>query len=714
MSEISFVWPKEKYVRHLDPIEDWVEQSAFFLSRMKGGSEEEYVAKLKESAKAGKLGLKNPQVVYFRKKENGDRELARTTLNGYINTIKKNKYIVAPTFTAYCSVEENESPLGLELEQNGKDRSVVKNQAIEFRRLGDMVNFGIYNNEQNNIKINSNSLSGLFSSIWSVFYNPTGHNTLTSITRMETSISNGFNEKFLSGNRHYHNYDEILRNINFLAFMARDRDIKSVMEKYRLVYPTVEQTVDAVMKSAVKYIPDPSIRAKLTNYVSKLTDEERASIVYTNDFYHIRKYNEGFVRRFFERMLAKASTEEIENPKEILKGTEELLLNYIHVMFLDLTVMYNRDYDDYPKEGLYQMANTAKKCRETMFAYLDFFLCFFSTRDMPNEVPIVRELQRESVVLSDTDSTMFSTDEWVIWYYGKHTMRKESFAITYLLSYIGHSAIVHLLAHFSSIIGVAPKELHRIGMKPEYFFPVFLQTAVAKHYAAIQLIQEGRVFKEPVFEEKGVHLKNSSVDKEIIAGSIGSIRRFLVDVMEEKDVSLKDIVREIVEFEVSIRDEIMASNTKYFKSVVIKTADSYSLGEYQSPYWNYLNWQEVWAEKYGPTEPPIYLAYQVPLAIPNKTIQRDWLAAMEDRELAGRIESFYAKSGKNNIVANLYIPQDVVDERGVPKEILDIVDIDKIILSLTKPRRMLLEALGWYIKPDTPVFKHINYLENRK
>jgi len=123
---------------------------------------------------------------------------------------------------------------------------------------------------------------------------------------------------------------------------------------------------------------------------------------------------------------------------------------------------------------------------------------------------------RRVVVLSDTDSTCFTLDEWVKWYHGDFYINDETIAASCSVGFIASQAIIHQLALFSSYMNVDKGDINKLAMKNEFLWLAHVPANVSKHYFAYTVMQEGNVFSEPDIEIKGVHLKNSAVPKEII------------------------------------------------------------------------------------------------------------------------------------------------------------------------------------------------------
>ena len=107
---------------------------------------------------------------------------------------------------------------------------------------------------------------------------------------------------------------------------------------------------------------------------------------------------------------------------------------------------------------------------------------------------------RRSAITSDTDSTIFTVQDWVIWHKGKVEFSEGATALaTSVVIYLHRKTITHVLARMSANFGIETERIHQIAMKNEFKFDVFVPTQVAKHYYALISCQEGNVFD---FEEE--------------------------------------------------------------------------------------------------------------------------------------------------------------------------------------------------------------------
>lgn len=249
MSENLFLKPIDFYQRSIDPINQYRQQSAFYLSRIHNKPLEECLAIVQRAMQQGH----NPTVRYFERNDYGDREPQELPLSEYIKSIIQNKQILVPTFTTYLNTDQERSVLVDFTDENKKRRSIAKKEAFKAKAEGKLDLFAIKNNEQNNMKLYNNSMSGAFATQGSVLFNPTGHNTLTSLTRSETAISNASNEKIVAGNRHYFNKDVTLYNIISIVSDLNKDDLSSTIAKYSIHIPSVQEVINCIRYSTDLY-----------------------------------------------------------------------------------------------------------------------------------------------------------------------------------------------------------------------------------------------------------------------------------------------------------------------------------------------------------------------------------------------------------------------------------------------------------------------------
>ena len=179
MTEI-FYRDTDKYNDKLEPIRHYKEQLTQYLMRRMNYSFDVAESKAKNIIRSK---FKDLPMGFFTRKDNGDRTYMVRGLVRYLNTQVKENKIIAPSLTTYLSVRKKPSFWAEYTKNNVEKRSKDKNEAHAARAKGLMDVYNFKNTSQSNQKTKNNSLSGLMISPASVIVNPTGHSTLTSMTR---------------------------------------------------------------------------------------------------------------------------------------------------------------------------------------------------------------------------------------------------------------------------------------------------------------------------------------------------------------------------------------------------------------------------------------------------------------------------------------------------------------------------------------------------
>lgn len=698
MSENIFLKPAEFYQRKINPLAQYVEQTSFYLSKMTGRTIEDCKVKVEAGIRAKAFpGQNDPIVTYFERDENLDRQRQQIRLSQYIQSVVKNKEILAPTFTTYVPTTVRESIIVGFVDNNVKLRSKAKKAAHKAEADGRNDDYIMLNNEQTNRKLYNNSMSGAFAAGGSVVNNPTGHNTLTSIIRNVSSMGNSSNEKIIMGNRHYHSPDVTLNNVIAITSSMDADELKAVMTKYNLVYPSIEQTLECIRYSSNLYWVDPRGFKKIEDFVSKLSPLERAAFVYSGDFYHLRKYNNLFVRNFLSSLSKKVKGQEFEDPLKVIHTFDEQVVNYAHIICMTEVRGLGKDYDKMSLENLNTLIATCKNVETVTLSHKDLISALFLTGNVPASTAYITNMIRRTVVLSDTDSTMFAVDDWVLWHRGELIFDDEGYALAGAVMYIATQCIAHCLAIYSANMGVERKKLHMLAMKPEFVFPLHCQTSVAKHYFASVAVKEGNVYPKHKTEIKGVGLKNSAAPKELIKSSQAKMEEILTKVHSGKKISITEELKRVADIERKIKTSLLNGDVEYYKRSKIKEAQAYVRSAQESPYMHHMFWEEVFAPKYNSVELPPYGVIKIPLTTDNPTKLNNWVASIADVDLRNRLSVWLVRNNKRAI-GTIYLSMQYVGSYGIPAEIKQVIDFKRIGLELTSQDRMILEVLGYYPK----------------
>jgi hypothetical protein len=712
-----FVLEKQDYKRDIAPLRHYVEDVALFLSKMTGDPIEVCTEFVKTNLKpGGAFEFKDPKIKYLERVDYEDRVEKEGTLLGYITDSLRNKELIAPTLTTYINPEEKQSLLVEFVDENVAIRSKAKKAMFAAKMAGNIDLELFKNSEQSNAKIANNSISGGHVSTSTPLYNKTSHSTLTSNCRSTSGYGNANNEKMLSGNRHYHHPTIVINNIISIANRTDLDELQEVMTEYNMHYPTADEAMECVLFSTRFYWKSRKQEGIILDLLQKLTPLERAAFMYIGDLFHIAMYNDKVVRDFIEE-LAKPCYGDYEDPMGVIHSLREeyvlLAVQLIpeHMRGVDWKKLKckvdekaeDKDAEFIRAEGdrmkASHIARTVININNTILKYRSFIECFFVTANVPSSLAFFPTSIRRSALTSDTDSTIFTVQDWVEWKTGRMVVDDETNAVAAKMIWLAAETITHILARMSANFGIETKRIHQVAMKNEYKFDVFVPTQVGKHYFAYIGCQEGNLYIDYDMEVKGVHLKSSNVPAEIMARAVKLMQQIMDTAAAGGKISIAETLNYVAEIEREIIEAAIAGDSRFFRSMQIRSADSYTKDESSSPYAHYHLWQRIFAKGYGDVDPPPYATFKVPVYLPNARSITSWLEKIEDHHIRTQLEAYFKETGKKTI-STFMLPQQRVQVHGIPKELIIAMDIRRTVLDCTAVFYIILETLGWYCLDD--------------
>lgn len=696
-----FVLEKSEYKRQIDPINQYISQATDYLQIMTGKSKQDCLQFVKKSLrdKQANPNIRDPEVNYLERQDNGDRVSKQTTLVEYLTSSLNNKELIAATLTTYVSSEVKESLLVNYVDDNIAGRGKAKKEAFAAKAAKQVDLAAIKDTEQTNKKLSNNALSGAHVSASTPMFNRTAHSTLTSTCRTTSGYGNANNEKFLSGNRHYWSSDIVVNNIVSIITNTDYDHLSKVIDKYQLKEISVEECLDCIFFSSDLYWSSSKGKQIIYNVVVKLTPIQRQAFVYTGDMYHLMMYNPGLIRNFITSLTQKV-TGTFDNAIEEVHKSREDIVNLAHQICSEEMMGKGKDYKSLVGTGkLDTLVLTIKNIENTLSQYGDLIKSLWVTNNLPASVAYFPESVRRSALTSDTDSTIFTVQDWVLWYCGDIGFKHQHMAVAATMIFLASQTITHLLAMMSANFGISEKRLYSIAMKNEYKFDVFVPTQVAKHYYATMSCQEGNVFDKLKNEIKGVHLKSSNAPAKITKQATQMMESIIATVMSGNKIKLLDILKEVGDLERNIVQYIKEGKLEYFRLAQIKSAESYKSSSGSSPYRHHVFWNDIFASKYGNVPEPPYTCIKISTILENATATQNWLDTMGDRDIARKAEAWLKRSNKTEL-PTILLSADVISGRGIPQELLSIIDTRTMVSDLSRIFYIILETLGFFIAND--------------
>lgn len=690
-AENPFLLEIEEYERDIDIKKGYIQQAAKYISVNMNRPYEDCLRWLLDKMKElGPEMFKDPKMLQLISKRKGERVQDETTFLGYIDEIRHSGRIVSPSLVVYERPEVEKSVTAEWQDDNIKARKKSKNAMFEFEQIGETMKAALADYDQNARKIRINSVSGMRGFEGNPLFLATGHSSLTSLCRAAAGYGNATVERFLTGSRHYHTPEIAKANLMAMLTIESTDRIQVIVDKYNLVYPSVHDVMDMVHRSSSLYWNIPTESAKILKTVMGFTPIERALVCYSGDMYHLAQLNPDVVRNLMTELIATDISDigEVDTAAVLKKmdSTEKAYVNALCASVL-MGTTHDKVRDENP-EGWQTIGRTAVKFKQALNKYSDLINSLFAPKHLPPTVANLKAIQRRACLAADTDSSIFTTEMWVMWYTGQMKRGDVADRIWYLATYMVCQCIAHSLAMLSANIGVEKAQTFRLAMKNEYAFPVFALTNLAKHYYSTMSMREGNVYEELKLEIKGVELRGSTAPRHILKAAEKMMEGILHTVDRSEKLVAHELLTTVAGYEMDTINSIMAGEYQYLKSAQIKP-ESNKMPHHEL-------WQDVFAPKYGDSVYPPYPCVKVTTELTNKTLLREWVDNMEDRELAARLSAWLIKYNRKDL-KTMYLPTLAIKGKGLPQEIQDAANVRKLAYQINSGFYRILESTGLYL-----------------
>lgn len=637
----------------------------------------------------GEFELKVPNMTRLRKIARGHRESEDVGFLDYIDEAREQDLIISPSMVTYLPASVRKSVTAVWLDENINLRRVAKSKMFVLKQAGDTTGSQLADYDQNAKKIRINTVSGMRGFKGNPLFLATGHSTLTSTCRAAAGYGNATIERFIAGARHYHTPEIVKANILAIISIEPADEFQAIMDKYGLVYPTVDQAVDLVTSSTDMYWRIPESLNEIRALLESISPIERAMFCYSGDFYHVAQFNPEFAKSFITDMIVEDLSDigdvDTDAVLKTIGKTEQVYINS-----LCASVLMGKTHDDVRRDdpaGWMLIGRTAQKVSNTLAKYADFINTFFATSCLPPTIASLRSIQRKVALTADTDSSIFTTQYWVEWYTGSLARTQRGDSVWYLMTYMGCQCIAHSLAMLSASMGVERSAIFRLSMKNEYGFPVYAITSSAKHYFSNISIREGNVFERVELEVKGVGLRGSDYPPLTLERTDAMMTEVLGKVDRGELIDEEELLERIAGYERETVDAILSGNGSYLKTGSVKPDTSNMI--------HYDFWENVMAPKYGKSIEPPFPTVNINTTLANKSALVDYIALLQTKDpaMANRMETWLEHHRRKDF-QSIRLPTMAIRSCGIPDELRSVIDYRKIIFQVNRPFYMILETLG--------------------
>lgn len=615
----------------------------------------------------------------------GNTRVEETTLFKFV--CQHENDIMAANGSIYMPSDKQVSVISQMVSLMMDERKIYKGKMFDAIAADDMVTANLYKFMQATKKINCNSLPGSFGSEFNPFYDKGNYNTITALNR--SLIAHAFStvEQCIGGNEAIFDEEECINHIIVnIRNKPADEDILKILDSYHLFRITADELFQYYHKLVNQYtISDLSIVKKI---ISTLTEGEISYLYYMGKLFMVFQKNEEIFRGFFDKLFDVSKIERHPETKaEDLKAIDGDLVIAMQIIAAEQLKGYS-DLKNLKKSNsdLYLWFVDVCKYGNQMVRMLDDLMnvIMFYPTDYQH-IGTRNEMYRNTVPISDTDSTIATLVKWMLWYSkGSTVITQNSFNITAMGIYFMTKCVEHSLYKYSISYGAREKYAKIMKMKNEFLYVALILYPLKKTYAGIIAIHEGIKLAKYKVDIKGGQLRSSTVCKESLDFSKELIVKHILEQFAcGQKISAESLINRVVNFEEVIYNSVKHGEMTFLESSAIKNETEYEK-PLSSDYFYYVAWQELFADKYGVIRtnskyPTLKLKEVTPL----------FLEFMKDATIREKFKAFKEKYGRwpSAIVLNQMMDK-------IPPELIPLADIREIIFSNMKPSYLTLEKMN--------------------
>lgn len=633
----------------------------------------------------------------------GNMKIVETEdLLGYIARYRDK--VITPFGSIYETADHISSFLKGMIDEKSAMRKKEKKLMLQARLNNNKIAATYHNNNQSTIKVNMNSLIGAMGLDYNFLSNVANFNSVTSTGRYFVTNAFAHGERFLHGNFFFLTEEELINHIvNCVRHGPDDQKVLTICADKNIKIPTSDEVYNFLIFNLNKYQykPDhPRIRALL----SSCTTGQLTFLYYMSNMKQLVFENEQFFRPWIDLFFSNSDVDisHLENvdPHDLnkLDGDLTIVISTVYNPEMPVNEKSNSisiydTIDQYPDlaKKFVVIGNAMQKKLDDI---KDLFDLFMNHQIAVSYVHEHKHMLRDVIVLSDTDSILFTTKDWVEWYQHSMKFTPTSFSMNALVVYWLSKSIKSMLAHMSKAIGAVGKDITKMNMKNEFMMPIEIMTSLKKHYASILAIQEGVFYKIPRLDIKGGNLRGSTYSQETLNYVEWWIQDIINEIYSTGCVEIRKRIADVLRFERVILDSLHQHQVTFLTADPIRMESEYKNAD-STIYHNYLFWEAVFAEKYGHILIPAkcYIAPLLNIAQPK------YINFLKQKypEIANTLIKYLTTHKDKEITR---IPLNPITNT-IPEELYPVINYKSIIYDNIKPFYIILQSFGISMGNDT-------------
>ena len=630
---------------------------------------------------------KPKEIIYVKAVGHGQTQVTQSDLYTFLRSI--NDKVVAPNGGVYYTTTQLPSPVSEFLNYKKKERSSVKKQQLKALAAGEYTEAKRFWYGQASIKIQMNSLPGAYASEYSIFYDKSAYNTITSTGRAMVRRSSTTTEQFLGGQFAWWSEEELINYILVnLSYAPKKDDIVRVMEKYQMKHISPTELYEHYRSHFTKYTKVLDYE-RVRELITTLQQHHLDFLYYYCNMKNIMMTNTASFKPIIQHLLDANSYSEINGTVDDVYKFSDNIRILVAVAFTKAIGGYSVDQicKEHP-EYLPKLIGICTEIKKRLDDMNDIFTVFCNTAcDIPNIKIRGVYSKRNTVVLQDTDSSMFTTKAWADWYHGseKFYVDEESLAVNALCVYWLSDVVAFVMSRFSEKLGVTDPYMKTLNFKNEFLYPVFLLTNAKKTYASIVKVQEGSILNPPKIEIKGQTLRGSAKSDDVNK----FIEELLIDHIlkpaSQGKISAYDLISTMVKFENGMKDSLLGGEIKFLNTESLKQDRDYKNPD-QPILQGFRFWEDLLSKKYGSIQRPAKVI-AFPCIYPTETYLKACRKAYPEFCDSLMVWISSHKKYPSKLVINPSLDH-------VPEEIRGLIDVKHLITLNIKPAYTILNQLN--------------------
>jgi hypothetical protein len=603
-------------------------------------------------------------------------------------TNELNDNILSPYGAAYCPISESKSVFSEYIEDNQKERKRVKHEMFLAELRGDDDTVRMNDLKQKNIKININVLSGVMLSNVT-FRSSINYNAITGTARFGIMTAYAVTELALASNYYFYSEDKAINwIISLLRIYPGDNLLSRCIDKYSISIPTKEKVFEEYAQQVLIYT-NFSSTDNLRELIFKLTPYELAFIYYAVNLKRIFHENDSF-RVLFDEIINIEIVPNVEGDVPKVAKLQDGLIQTFTIVILSAIIGKTslEDIDaKYPDiaRRIYSVYLHIEKCFKKLELLFDTFIML---PIVPSDIGMHKNMIRNTILLSDTDSILFTNISWIKWFTHDikvtETASRCNAAVVTLISKL----LEHTFAYMSASMNIDISNMRTLSIKNEFMYDIFLRTPISKHYAGYIKFREG-VRQDPYkFDLKGKNFKGSDLCKETTSFVKWFIKDIFDSFLQTYILNPEEFIKKVIVFEQRIKKSIANGEVTFLTQKPINMRNQYKLPE-SSNYLYYELWQAVFAEKYGDLNLPQKTKELPILTVSIKDIKHlDDMKAMNPKMRDDFIK-FITKYPTKKF-SRILIPMDI----PVPEELRPMADYRKVCAANCYSLELILRSFN--------------------